>query len=37
LVNLAIDLVDEKEVKLSIEAIHLLKDFIDLMVRQLEQ
>ena len=35
--NIAIDLVGEKEVKLSIESIHLLKDFVDLMVKEVEE
>lgn len=29
-----IDLVDQKETKLSIETIHLMKSFIDIMVEQ---
>ncbi len=37
MINLAIDLVDEKEIKLSIESIHLMKDFVDLMVEQCEK
>ena len=34
---MAIDLVDEKEIKLSIESIHLMKGFVDLMVEQCER